>query len=216
MIEQIVKGNLLKDLGSVGVYSIHHSEKPERLYVGSTSKIKSEKASHRGFYKRFYDHLRELRLNKHHCKYLQNTVNKYGLQGIIFTILEICDGCSVKEIRLKEQLYIDKLKPAYNHNKTVFPKGREWSLEQRQKQSSKMLGRSLSKIVYEKMQISVQQISKDGVLLNTYSSMAQASRILGIDRASINNCILGKRGTAGGFLWKKAPQRSQGDRLFSK
>lgn len=202
MIKEIIKFSKLENLEKVGVYSIHHDQKPDRLYVGSTTMMNKGRRSHRGFYKRFYDHIRELKLNKHHSKYLQNTVNKYGIEGITFTILESCNACSVKDIRKLEQKYIDMLKPVYNHHSTVYPKGRKWTEKEREKQSIKMLGVSLPDTVYEKLKKQVTQYTMDDVFVKQFNSIRDASKELKIDPASISKCIAGKRISAGGYIWK--------------
>lgn len=198
-----IYGVSIEHLSEIGIYAIYHEAKPERLYIGSTTQVSDVKPSHRGFYKRFYDHLRELRLNKHHSKYLQNTTNKYGIQGIKFKILEICKNHSVRDIRSLEQDYLDRYRPVYNALKTVYPKGRKWTKEERIKQSLKMKGKPLPKEIYKKHEILCKQLTKDGKLIKVFSSIKEASQLLGIDRSSISNCISGKRPTAGGFKWTK-------------
>jgi len=49
---------------------------------------------------------------------------------------------------------------------------------------------------------SVQQYSKDGVLIKTFDSISKASKELNIQKINIINCCKGKRQTAGGFIWK--------------
>ena len=51
-----------------GIYKIQSIIKPERCYIGSAVNIQ----------KRWRDHKRELRNNKHSNKKLQNHCNKYG------------------------------------------------------------------------------------------------------------------------------------------
>jgi hypothetical protein len=200
MIKQIIKNQTIENLSKVGVYSIHHSSRPGRFYIGSTVKNNADRISHMGFYKRFYDHLRILNLGKHHSKYLQNTVNKYGVAGIVFTILEICDTHSVQEIRMKEQDYITKMKPAYNCYDTVYPKGRVWTEAEKLKQSKKLIGKSLPQSVYDKNKKIVYQY-KDGKLLKSFESIEQAALKTGIDRASISKVAAGTRKSAGKFTW---------------
>ena len=50
----------------------------------------------------------------------------------------------------------------------------------------------------------VYQYSKEGVLLATYPSLAEANRQTGVDDAAISKCCLGKYRykSAGGFIWK--------------
>ena len=52
----------------------------------------------------------------------------------------------------------------------------------------------------------VYQYSKEGVLLATYPSLAEANRQTGVDDAAISKCCLGKYRykSAGGFIWKYA------------
>lgn len=190
-------------LGKIGVYTIHHLNKPENLYVGSTSKIKKEnRKTHHGFYKRFYDHLRSLNINTHHSKYLQNVVNKYGIEGIVFKIIEICDeSLSVDEIRKREQHYIDLLKPIYNSFDTTYPKGRIWTEKDREKMKIRMKGKSFPKTTYERQQKAIYQLDLKGNLIKKYLSKAQACKELNIDPGSVSNCATGKRKSAGGYKW---------------
>lgn len=53
-----------------------------------------------------------------------------------------------------------------------------------------------------KQLVSVAQFSKDGKLLRIWRSIKEAGETLGIDRPSITNTCLGKRKTAGGYVWK--------------
>lgn len=192
----------IETLGKVGVYSIHHKYEPEKLYVGSTSKLqKDNRKTHHGFYKRFYDHTRLLNLGKHHCKHLQNIVNKHGIDGLVFSILKICDGLSKEQIFEKEQYYINKLKPVYNCFNTVHPQGRIWTKEDVVKLKQKMKGKSLPKFVYERAQKPIYQLDMNGNLITKHISKAAAAKLLNIDPSSISNCALGRRRSAGGFKW---------------
>ena len=192
----------IETLGKTGVYSIHHKYDPKKLYVGSTSKTqKDNRKSHHGFYKRFYDHTRQLNIGKHHSKYLQNVVNKYGIDDLVFNILEICDDLSKEQIFEREQYYIDTIKPVYNCFKTVHPQGRIWTEEDRNKLRNKLKGKSLPKFVYEKSQKSIYQLDKNGNIITKHISKAEAARLLNIDPSSISHCALGKRKSAGGFKW---------------
>lgn len=190
-------------LSKVGVYKIYHKKRPERVYVGSTSKYKSQRnLYHHGFYRRWYEHYWNLSSNTHSSKYLQNTINKYGIDEIAFEILEVCENKTISEIREREQFYIDQLKPVYNCFNTVYPQGRTWTDAQKKKQSKKMKGKALPNPAYEKIRVPVKQYNLDGTFIKQYESMAAASKDTKIDRASINKVMLGERISAGGFLWK--------------
>ena len=196
-----IYGIHIEDLSKIGVYCIYHEDKPNRLYIGSTAKTSADRISHNGFYKRFYDHLRSLKKDKHHAKYLQNTVNKYGIEGVKFKILQICDNHTEKDIRSLEQEYLDKLQPVYNTLKTVYPAGRKWTKEEREKQRQKMKGKALPKTAYKKIAVACKQLTKDGALFKEYSTIQEAADATGIDRASISKVMSGKRKIAGGFKW---------------
>lgn len=190
-------------LRKTGVYSIHHTYDPTKLYVGSTSRLKSDskRNTHHGFYKRFYDHVRVLNLNKHHCKQLQNVVNKYGIKGIVFEVLETCEDCTKTFIFEREQYYIDNLKPLYNCFKTVHPQGRIWKEQDKEKLSKKMKGVKFPEFVYERLRKPIYQFDMSGNLLQKFDSKAEASLKLNIDASSMCNCALGKRKSAGGYKW---------------
>jgi hypothetical protein len=190
-------------LGKIGIYSIHHIHNPQNIYVGSTTLIKRDnRKTHHGFYKRFYDHTRSLNNNTHHSKYLQRVVNKYGINGLVFKILEICDeSMTIDQIRKKEQYYIDLLKPVYNSFDTIYPKGRLWTKEDREKAKLIRKGKSFPKEVYERIQKPIYQLDMKGNLIMKYSSKAKAAKILKIDPSSMSNCALRKRKSAGGYKW---------------
>lgn len=48
----------------------------------------------------------------------------------------------------------------------------------------------------------VAQLEKDGTLIATYKSIADASRYTGVGECSIRNCIKGRSITGGGFKWE--------------
>jgi hypothetical protein len=207
----------IETLGKVGVYSIYHKYDHEKVYVGSTSKVQTNnRKTHHGFYKRFYDHTRQLNLGKHHSKHLQNVVNKHGINGLVFSILEICDGLSKEQIFEKEQYYITKYKPVYNSFNTVHPQGRIWTKEDRNQQKEKMKGKSLPKFVYEKAQKPIYQLDMNGNLITNHISKAAAAKLLNIDPSSISNCALGKRKSAGGFKWNYANPEEAKELGFSE
>ena len=77
-----------------------------KIYVGSAV----------NFRKRKNLHLKNLRDNKHHSKYLQSSYNKHGIENFKFCIIELCEKENLLE---REQYYIDALKPQYNVCKSV-------------------------------------------------------------------------------------------------
>lgn len=196
----IFKEKDLSMLGEVGVYKIYHINTPEKVYVGSAARDYVCKESQRGFYRRFIEHLRMIKKNIHHSAYLQNAINKHGIGGMRFEILEVCDKDVVIE---REQYYIDTLNSCYNMCKIAGNSaGRLHTEEEKQKRSERMKGIPLDEEVYAKMRKSVKQYTKEGVFIKEFSSMLEAAKELDIDRGTISKCVAGKRKTAGGFTWK--------------
>jgi 3-phosphoglycerate kinase len=48
----------------------------------------------------------------------------------------------------------------------------------------------------------VQQLTLDGVVIETFASLQEASTKLGISRPNISKCCLGERMKCGGFRWR--------------
>lgn len=92
---------------NTGVYKITNLING-KCYIGSTSTL--------GFDKRWKSHITLLRRNKHTNKHLQNAWNKYGEKHFLF---EIVEKCSNSICILKEQHFIDTLRPEYNILKTA-------------------------------------------------------------------------------------------------
>jgi group I intron endonuclease len=83
-----------------GIYSIVNTVNGNR-YVGSVVNIQ----------KRWVHHQHKLRKNKHHNTHLQRAWNKYGEDVFCFEVLEYAPKSSLLE---REQLYLDRMQPAYN------------------------------------------------------------------------------------------------------
>jgi len=79
-----------------GVYIIQSLTKPERVYVGSSINIKS----------RWDNHKQDLKKNKHHSLILQNHVNKYGCDDLIYEIIESGEYFNKNHLLSREQGWI--------------------------------------------------------------------------------------------------------------
>ena len=55
----------------------------------------------------------------------------------------------------------------------------------------------------------VYQLTREKVVVGVFDSIGEASRLTKTDRYSINNVMLGKRATAGGFIWSKTPKEAK-------
>lgn len=134
-----------------GVYQIKNVL-TGKFYIGSSNHL----------YRRYSDHLRELRRGTHSNPKLQNSWNKFGKGNFEFSILEFCFPEQVYEL---EQRYINELNPFFNISKEVgipnTPKAgtyeaklrSEKNLESRKQSSwinSKKFHDMLSEIMYER------------------------------------------------------------------
>lgn len=106
-----------EDLKASGVYCLEYLING-KMYIGST-KMK--------FIRRLQEHIRKLKIDKHHNTHLQNTVSKYGLENFQFKILEIVEDIST--LREREKYFIDTLgsvENGFNHsNCTTTPPSTE-------------------------------------------------------------------------------------------
>ena len=76
-----------------------------KCYIGSATLFK----------RRLAVHLSDLKYNKHHSPILQNHYNKYGLDDLKISIIEQVD-CK-ENLIIREQYYIDTIKPFFNITK---------------------------------------------------------------------------------------------------
>lgn len=201
LINHVFDMSLLDNLTKLGIYKITHLSKADIFYIGSASGTFNGKKCQKGFYKRFLEHLRALEHKKHDSKYLQNVVNKYGIESIRFEILEIVETEDRKVILEKEQYYLDLLNPAYNSSKTARCPTVPYTTERKQAASARMKGKKLPKEVYDAIKVPIYQFNKKGSFLNKYNSIQEAANKTKIDRGSISNSAAGKRKSAGGYLW---------------
>lgn len=88
------------------IYQILNT-KTQRRYIGSTTDPT----------KRKQQHFNSLKAGTHHCKYLQQSVNKHGIENFIFSIIECKKIDDEKEIRMVEQHYLDTQIQLYNMSK---------------------------------------------------------------------------------------------------
>ena len=85
---------------NTGIYQIK-SIKTGRIYLGSAINIKT----------RWNRHKRDLFKNVYHSSFLQRHYNKYGLNDLIFSIVEFCKK---EDLLLKEQIYLNSLSCEFN------------------------------------------------------------------------------------------------------
>jgi group I intron endonuclease len=113
-----------------GVYAIRHVASG-CAYVGSA----------RNIYSRWRGHKADLRLNRHHCQYLQNAWNKYGEASFVFEVLEVCLPDPIA-LRHREEAWFQRLEGAlFNASRYAEPSfGKPLSPEQKAALSVRMRG----------------------------------------------------------------------------
>lgn len=92
------KDNISKKLS--GIYKIVNLIN-NKFYIGSAVSLLN----------RYHTHKNSFVKNKHKNQHLQNSINKYDISNFKFEVIELC---SKEELLIKEQYYIDTLKPDYN------------------------------------------------------------------------------------------------------
>lgn len=91
------------------VYMIRSISEPDRFYVGGTTNYES----------RVNSHLQVLRRYKHHSQKLTHHVFEYGINDLVFSIIEKCDADTLPQ---REQFWIIQLNPYFNTKLTAGDK----------------------------------------------------------------------------------------------
>lgn len=176
---------LTQDLVCSGIYYLKNIEN-NKLYIGSSKNIRS----------RIYNHKNKSKHKKHDNPYLQNVVNKYGFSIFECGILEKCDE---KDLLIKEQYYIDNLKPEYNL--TLQVERNTLSKESRLKQAETRRKRIKSgEIILSGKKIYVYNL--DGSFYKEFNHIIDACREFGIKcNGCISRALHDKTNYSHNFLW---------------
>jgi group I intron endonuclease len=175
----------------------------DNCYIGST----------KDFRHRILTHVRLLKNNKHHSKHLQHAYNKYGEDNFELLVLK---KSSLDSLLADEQWCLDILKPIYNSCKTAGNTlGLKWTDSRKEKQLKYLSNKSTShidnlktalksnpnfmKMVKDRCKImsinNQKPIIVTNILTNTieeFSSIKEASEVLGISKNNINSRLSGK------------------------
>lgn len=169
-LRHLLHKNQIVDLQKCGVYKIGFFG-TDGFYIGSTTE---------SFNIRFLRHFRNLKSNSHCNKILQRAYCKYNEM-----YLEILEVCEPEQCIVKEQYYIDKLKPKYNICKLA----------------GNTLGVKPSKKALELSSKKVDMFNLEGNLIQTFQSRREANRKTGICDSCIAQAIKNK-GIASGFQFR--------------
>ena len=154
-----------------GIYKITCTGN-NKYYIGSAS----------DFCVRWSTHLYDLRNNKHHSSYMQNSFNKYGEQSFKFDIIE-----SVKDLGdllEREQFWLDKTK-AYD---------REYGFNVLRYAGSSRGVKHSEEVVAKMSETRGTEVSNydlDGNFIDSYRSMNYAQKETGVSKMTISKCVKG-------------------------
>ena len=100
----------------------------------------------------------------------------------------------------RESLTSDERKQRYQYE---HKKGWHHREETKQKISAAAKGRNMSKAVTASKKLSSVPVVQmlNGMVINTFSSIREAARVLNVSAANISSCAKGKRRTVKGFNW---------------
>ena len=116
----------------VGIYKITFIG-TDKCYIGSSFNIATRKTTHLNYFKN----------GTHHSIKLQNAYNKYGVESLIFEVVEECANVSRDELFTREQYFIDlydSFHNGYNMSPSAWTYIHEWTDEDRAAKSASMVG----------------------------------------------------------------------------
>lgn len=172
-----------EDIHSTGVYKIYHIHNPSIFYIGSATSLTKWR---KGFKQRWICHLKSLKNNNHHSPFLQRVVNKYGIEGLRFEILEKCDP---ENCISKEQEWLDKLQPfGKNGYNTCKIAGNTFGYKFPENKKSKRKP--------------IVQYCLNGKFIKQWDSLNQAARSLNINVSSIKDCCKKRFKQIKGYIFR--------------
>jgi group I intron endonuclease len=172
-----------------GIYKITNKI-TNNFYIGSSCKLKL----------RYNRHKCNLLSNTHLNFYLQQSVNKYGIENLTFELLELCN---VEVLLEREQYYIDTLNPKYNIVRDVSM--RSMTQEVKDKISSTVKesyknGRARPLNLTQRR--AIVKYSAKGEYLETFSSLAEAAKSVNVCKSSVYKSCRNNNWLSGGYKWQ--------------
>ena len=204
-MQKIYNIEKIEDLYKTGIYKITCLIN-NKVYIGSACGSKNTPIKKNGFYRRWTEHIKDLKLNKHRNKHLQYAWNKYQEKSFEFEIIEFCD---IEKAKIKEEYYINLYKSidhnyGFNMLNGHLANYTKFTQEHKQKISNALKGKTRPLEVVKKWSNKVQQIDENQQVIAEYYSMSEAERKTGIMRQDIGQACIGKKiQKAGGYFWKK-------------
>lgn len=202
------------------IYKITSIKNPKKFYIGSAVNYKN----------RVDRHLYSLKTKCHKNKILQNHYDKYGVEDLQFSIIEIVE--STDELLKREQFYIDLLSPTINICKiagnsfgvkrsdefkakiSLSKKGKKHRPECSAEKSIRQMGKksALGYIHTEEARLKISennakkraviQLDENDLFIKEWESMLQAANYFKIKYQGISMCCRGLIKKTAGYKWK--------------
>lgn len=174
--------------GKAAVYCIQNNLNG-KIYIGSTVNL----------YARLHGHRNELKYNKHQNSYLQNSVNKNGLNNFSCFPIEFIKD--TENINYREQYWIDKLDPSFNLTKEVIRN--TLSKESRDKVSKTLKRRYKAGEISKTRTTPIDVYNYKGKFVKSFDTIKEASKKFGIHESSIIRVIEGKFKQCKGYVFRR-------------
>lgn len=180
-----------------GIYCIENVINNKK-YIGSSSTL----------YTRLHAHRTKLKSNNHQNNYLQNAINKDGLENFECYIIEFITDISL--LTEREQYWIDLLNPSYNITKEVIRN--VISQESRIKISNTLKEGYTSGRINFTNTSKIDLYDSDGVYLKSYDMINDCCKELNIHASSIIRVLLGMYKQVKGYQFKYSNE----DKIINK
>lgn len=177
-----------------GIYKIENQITKD-IYIGSSVNLNNRKSRH----------FKDLENSKHHSIILQRAIDKYKIENFKFIIIEYC---SVKDLLIREQYYLDLLQPLYNILKNAGNSlGHIVSEETKIKHRKYALENNIKppESTWREKQQKVYMLDKQTLeIIQEFQSLSSACRFIGKKETyvfTISSCCNNKRFSAFGYRW---------------
>lgn len=173
-----------------GIYKITNIV-TNKIYIGSASRKHKKRPCDNGFYRRFSEHLNNLKKNQHSSIHFQRAWNKSTTKDWKFEIIEVCDSELCFE---REQYYLDMLLYA-----------KQFSDSRGQDKRFKKTGYNISTVVKGCFTIKrntkkVYQYNLDGTFIKEWKSLTDAANFYNDVCSNIGRACK-KHITCKGYKW---------------
>ena len=146
----------------------------EHSYIGSSKNLRARLSEHRV----------DLKYNQHINSFLQNNVNKHGLDSVVIDIIELCEPC---DRIARESFWIEELKSDMNFQNPIDKTLSELS--------RKKISQSLKKVydsgerVHYFAKSKIECYDYFGEYITTYNTKEEAAKACGLTVKDVTECL---------------------------